>query len=51
MDAAEQLLVEGAVADVTLMEEMQVPPPWDMFAVNLTEGPANQLVGILARLS
>jgi hypothetical protein len=34
-----------------VMKERQVPPPWDMFAVNLTEGLANQLVGIVARLS
>jgi len=37
-----------AVAQV--MEEMQVPPPWDMFAGNLREGLINQLVGIVARL-
>lgn len=39
----------AAVARV--MTEMQVPAPEDMFAVNLTEGLVNQLVGVVARSS
>jgi hypothetical protein len=30
---------------------MRVPAPQDMFAVNLTEGLVNQLVGVIARNS
>jgi AcrR family transcriptional regulator len=39
----------NAVAQV--MHEMRVPAPQDMFAAGLTEGLANQLVGIIARHS
>ncbi|AGL20756.1 hypothetical protein L083_7246 [Actinoplanes sp. N902-109] len=35
------------VAEV--MTEMRVPPRWDMFADNLSQGLANQFVGIVAR--
>jgi AcrR family transcriptional regulator len=37
------------VAVAQVIAEMQVPAPRDMFAVNLTEGLVNQLVGVVAR--
>ncbi len=38
-------------AVVQVMNEMQVPPAWDLFAAGLTDGLIGHLIGVVARSS